>query len=512
MTDEFLFADDDAAPATEEGREPYHILIIDDDQEIHAITKMALNEFKLDGHPVRFTSGYSGAEARELLSQPNEYAMVLLDVVMENDHAGLDTARWIRETLKNHLIRIVLRTGQPGQAPEEEVIAKYDIDDYKEKTELTYRKLVTLMYSCLRAYRDLCAIERNKKGLEKVITASAEVFSARSLQQLCQGILEQIVALITRSDDAAYVRMTGFTAIGSQRDPFEIISGTGDYADNVGSRINGDVDQAVLAKLRQSTGPASILSDGNYYGIYTTSRGNQYLLFVRNIRELTELDQNLLNLFINHSSIALENHSQNNAELEAQRDLLYSVGEAIDKHSIEAHSHHVKRSAEMAAQLAILSGCSREEADRFKAAAAVYDIGKITLQRELAATTDVLTVHQYEEIMRQVINGHDYFSQADSALAVIAARLAHDFHERWDGSGYPHGKRGVEIDHGARLLSLTSHLDSLLSARGERPAKSEDEAKAYIKENSGIIFEPELVSLLLDHYASIEQIRARFPD
>ena len=96
--------------------------------------------------------------------------MTLLDVVMETDHAGLDVARWIRQELQNRLIRIVLRTGQPGQAPEEDVIARYDIDDYKEKTELTYRKLVTLMYSCLRAYRDLNAIER-KSGLEKVINA-----------------------------------------------------------------------------------------------------------------------------------------------------------------------------------------------------------------------------------------------------------------------------------------------------------------------------------------------------
>ncbi|RUO63242.1 Response regulator receiver domain-containing protein [Pseudidiomarina planktonica] len=314
MSDEFLFAEDEPEQNPEVELEPYHILIVDDDQEIHTITRMALGDFKLDGHPLDFTSAYSGAEAREMLKYRHDFALVLLDVVMETDHAGLDTAQWIREEQKNHLIRIVLRTGQPGQAPEEEIIAKYDIDDYKEKTELTYRKLVTLIYSCLRAYRDLCSIERNKLGLEKVIEASAEVFSARSLNQLCQGILEQIVALLTRSDDAAYCRVNGLTATSSDHEPFEIISGTGDYAAAIGHTINKDVDQSVVNRMQALPSSSAELVGGHYYGLYTTNSGNQYLLFIRNIKELSELDTKLLRLFMNNTAIAIENLSQIQAQ------------------------------------------------------------------------------------------------------------------------------------------------------------------------------------------------------
>lgn len=310
MSDEFLFAEDEPEQKPAVALEPYHILIVDDDQEIHTITRMALGDFKLDGHPLDFTSAYSGAEAREMLKYRRDFALVLLDVVMETDHAGLDTAQWIREEQKNHLIRIVLRTGQPGQAPEEDIIAKYDIDDYKEKTELTYRKLVTLIYSCLRAYRDLCSIERNKLGLEKVIAASAEVFSARSLNQLCQGILEQIVALLTRSDDAAYCRVNGLTATSTHHEPFEVISGTGDYANAVGLAIHQDVDLDVVRRMQKVSGSAAELAAGHYYGLYTTASGNQYLLFIRNIKELSELDTKLLRLFMNNTAIAIENLTQ----------------------------------------------------------------------------------------------------------------------------------------------------------------------------------------------------------
>ena len=89
--------------------------------------------------------------------------LVLLDVVMESNHAGLDLVKTIRSDLKNHQIRLILRTGQPGEAPEEHVIRDYDINDYKNKTEVTAIKLKTLLYSALRAYRDICIIENNKK-------------------------------------------------------------------------------------------------------------------------------------------------------------------------------------------------------------------------------------------------------------------------------------------------------------------------------------------------------------
>ena len=170
MNDDFLFSEDEPDVAVEEACEPYHVLIVDDDEEIHTITKMALGEFKLDGRPLEFHSVYSGKDAIAFLQENTDIAMMLLDVVMETDHAGLDVAQWVRETRKNRLIRIVLRTGQPGQAPEEDVIARYDIDDYKEKTELTYRKLVTLMYSCLRARSCLqnarCHLRRDSRRTE----------------------------------------------------------------------------------------------------------------------------------------------------------------------------------------------------------------------------------------------------------------------------------------------------------------------------------------------------------
>lgn len=513
MNDDFLFAEEDDAPTDEPVQAPYHVLIVDDDEEIHTITKMALSEFKLDGRPVTFHSVYSGEDAIAFLKQNDSIAMMLLDVVMETDHAGLEVAHWVRETLKNRLIRIVLRTGQPGQAPEEDVIARYDIDDYKEKTELTYRKLVTLMYSCLRAYRELHAIEQNKRGLEKVINASAQVFSARSIQALCQGILEQLVALITLSDDALYCRIGALTANSDTDGSFEVIGGTGEYESVIGEPVKGDIDWDIVTPMQNSSHNVDFrIVDGSYYGLYKTSSDHQYLLFIKGVRELSELDQNLLSLFVNNSSIALDNLQATENEREAQRELLYTVGEAIDKHSIDEVSHHVKRAAEMAGQLAIFAGATYDQAQTLKQAASVYDIGKIAVQRELAQRADALSVHDYEDIMRKVIQGHEYLSQTKSTTAKVAALIAQDIHERWDGSGFPDGKSGKSIDFNARVLTITSHFDALRTQRHYRDARDSADAADYLLQHSGAFFDPELVGLMLDNLDAIEKLRRRYLD
>ena len=135
MAEQFLFADEPAANEDKDVINPFHILIVDDDEEIHVITKMALADFQLDQRPLAFHSAYSAAEAQAMLQQRDDFALMLLDVVMESDHAGLDVARWTREALKNKLIRIVLRIGEVLQQSD----AKRILEELRSRDEsVTY--------------------------------------------------------------------------------------------------------------------------------------------------------------------------------------------------------------------------------------------------------------------------------------------------------------------------------------------------------------------------------------
>jgi PAS domain S-box-containing protein len=135
-----------------ETEKPWKIIIADDQEEIHSVTKLVLDDFTFQNRGLVFLSAYSGEETRKYMRENDDVAFILLDVVMETDNAGLEVVKYIREELNNTIVQIVLNTGQPGQAPEQEVITRYDINDYKSKTEFNARKLLTSVTASLRAY------------------------------------------------------------------------------------------------------------------------------------------------------------------------------------------------------------------------------------------------------------------------------------------------------------------------------------------------------------------------
>src|SRR5262249_55606785 len=134
------------------------VLVVDDEPDVREITRIVLEHLDFDDRRLEIIEAGSAREGREVLAQRTDIALMIIDVVMEDDHAGLGLVRYVREELKNRLSRIVLRTGHPGQAPEREVIRAFDINDYKEKTELTAHKLETTVLVALRGYRDLMMI------------------------------------------------------------------------------------------------------------------------------------------------------------------------------------------------------------------------------------------------------------------------------------------------------------------------------------------------------------------
>jgi serine phosphatase RsbU (regulator of sigma subunit) len=157
-SDEILFLDDEVITDTAD-TEKWKILITDDESEVHAVTRLVLNKFSFDNKGLAIYSTYSAAETKAFLSNNPDIALILLDVVMESDDAGLQVVEYIRKVLKNTNIRIVLRTGQPGVAPEELVVQNYDIDGYRSKTEMTVQALNTTLISSLRAYKEIRRIE-----------------------------------------------------------------------------------------------------------------------------------------------------------------------------------------------------------------------------------------------------------------------------------------------------------------------------------------------------------------
>jgi signal transduction histidine kinase len=159
---------------------PWFLLIVDDDASVHQATRFALDGFAFEGRGLRILSAYSGAEARKLVAEEPDIAVILLDVVMESEYVGLELVRWIRGELGNDRVRIVLRTGQPGFAPELQVVRDYDINDYRDKSGMTATRLVTTVYAALRSYRDILRIERQSGELRDALDSAEAASRAKT--------------------------------------------------------------------------------------------------------------------------------------------------------------------------------------------------------------------------------------------------------------------------------------------------------------------------------------------
>lgn len=213
---DLILEDDDPSAAASAAAEPppWRILIVDDDVDVHVVTKFALSSASFQGRRLSFLHAYSGKEALAVLRDTPDIAMMLLDVIMETDDAGLRVARQVREELHNDLIRIVLRTGQPGQAFEHGVIVDYDINDYWCKADLTTRKLFTTVISSLRAYATLADAKATRDGLNEELARARNVQAALNPLALILTLDRNGVVIDANERLCAVFRVTRDAVVG----------------------------------------------------------------------------------------------------------------------------------------------------------------------------------------------------------------------------------------------------------------------------------------------------------
>lgn len=490
--------------------EPWKILVVDDDPEVHAVTRLVLRGFRFEDRPLVILSAHSGAEARAMLAANPDLALMLLDVVMETEQAGLEVVRHARETLGNHFVRIVLRTGQPGQAPEQEVIRTYDINDYKEKTELTAQKLTTMLYASLRAYRDIMIIEANKRGLERVIEASASIFTAERRGEFASAVLAQLTALVGVHRGALYCRVASVDAPEPKH--FPVAAATGEFAPYTDRYAEQALPERISSSLREAfRSKRHLFRDDHYVLHFVDSRQAESLLYVGETWRLTDLDYKLVEVFCTNVSIGYENLALHQEIVDSQLEMICLLAGAAESRSGETAAH-VKRVGILAGFLAERYGLDTRTAEDLRLAAPLHDIGKIGIPD---AVLNKPAPHDPEEtrLMRTHAEiGHRLLMASSRPLLRLAAEVALTHHENWDGSGYPRGLAGEAIPISGRITMLADVYDALGSRRCYKAPWNHDDIRQFLAAQSGVKFEPRLVELLFANWDEAESIRRALPD
>ncbi len=484
----------------------WHILFVDDEDDVHRVTRLVLKDVSFLGKPIKIHSAHSRSEAEAFLASHPDISIVLLDVVMEEEDAGLKLVRYIRETLGNTVIRIILRTGQPGQAPETEVVVQYDINDYKCKTELTSEKLFTTVISALRSWRDLITIDRSKKGLERIIQASAGIFEAQSLREFVSGVLMQLVSMLGLENDALYCHTSGFSAT-NENGELKVLAATGKYEDEETRNDQmAPIPDTVFGLIEQAVKEKRTISEKNYYiGFFRSKNGVENIIYLERTEDFDQWEKNLIDIFCSNVAIAFDNIYLNQEIEETQKEIIFTLGEIAEGRSPETQ-HHVQRVSEYSVWLGRKLGLPEKDLETLRLASAMHDIGKLAIPDAVLLKPDRLSVTERAEIQKHAPAGEEMLRFSKRSLIRVAAQIAAQHHENWDGSGYPHGLAGESIDLFARITAVADVFDALSSDRVYRKALPPGEVEAYMREQSGRQFDPRIASLLLDNIGEVRKL------
>ena len=509
---ELVFAREDETSGPDQmlgqPKKPWKILVVDDEEDIHKITRITLKGYLFKDRAVEVFSAYSKKQAQNILKKESDIALILLDVVMEEDDSGLVLVEYIRKILGNDSVRIVLRTGQPGKAPEHEVISQYDINDYKTKPEFTAQKLFTTVTACLRAYESLKAIHENARGLEAIIHSSAIVFKNQSFSKLGINVLKRLLEIFyfdcPLNVDSAYL-------MGMPNSSIVLMAGTGIYQDKVGQRIDESMSDLIVEKVTKyrKAGGEHFFED-EYIGVFRTKEGFCSALYFNRCSRLSVSQKKLVRIYANNIAIGFDNISLAREIINTQKEVILTLGEIVETRSQET-AHHVTRVAELCYLIAKKKGMDEKDCELLRLASPMHDVGKIGVSEAILNKAGQLTVKEFNVVQKHAQIGYDILKKSNRPIMQAAAIVALQHHERWDGTGYPQGLAGEDIHIFGRIAAVADVFDALTHSRCYKEAWPMDKVVKLFESESGAHFDSNLVKIFLSNIKEFEGINRLFP-
>lgn len=460
---------------------PWKLLIVDDDPDVHQATRMALRGVTFRGRTLEFIDAYSGTQALECLQKNPDTAVVFLDVVMETDDAGLRAALHIRERGFT-LVRLIVRTGFPGRAPERQVIVDYDIHDYQDKTGLSVQKLFTSVISALRAYDDLLALEDHRRGLMGVLEASSS-FDFNAVQRYVSRMLAEFTDLARLgSDNLVAVSRPSANALAVPA----VLTCFGRWDDVDAPGSLQELSAEVSSLIVQSLDTRRALSRACGRTLFANNRGVDLVVFAAGEDAFVQSDAVLLEMFLMNVCQAISNH-MSFSEMAGDRDAvlrdLALHGERWDANATLELDRLAALATAMATRLQTTLTYGNAIDARF-----ICGIGIASQLHNLG--NDAVLIHV---LSQQAVAGLGETGALGLARAILAGQYAH-----FDGSGDPGGLAGDAIALAARLVAVADAYVVMTSARPHRLALDAVSAQALMQKGAGTQFDPRMVEALLD--------------
>jgi HD-GYP domain-containing protein (c-di-GMP phosphodiesterase class II) len=270
-------------------------------------------------------------------------------------------------------------------------------------------------------------------------------------------------------------------------------------------RFDKDVDKKTGYHTRNILGLPINDGEGKIIGVY------QAINKMPEPENFSEQDLEHLLLAATYTGKALD-AAMLQEEIDAtQREIIFKLAAAGEMRSKET-DNHVKRVAEFCRLLAEKYGMSAEEVELFKRAAPMHDIGKIAIPDSILLKPGKLTPEEWDTMKTHTTLGFDLLKDSERQLLKAAAIVAHEHHEKWNGEGYPNGKKGEDIHLYGRITAMADVFDALGNARVYKPAWELDRIVKLFKAEKGHQFDPKLVKVFLDNLDRFVKIKETYKD
>lgn len=304
---DFLAEESADAVAEQRALQPWRVLIVDDDEEVHLATVFALREARILGCPLYFLHAYESLAALDILRGTPDIAVVLLDVAMETEDAGLRMIGRIREELGLQSVRIILRTGA-GSVPDIDAITRYDINDYKSKAELNRSRLLTALTVAIRSYDQITRLDSSRRGLQLIIDGANGFVAEQGLPTFASGVIHQLAALLgVPALGLVAARHENDAATAETGHGFAILAATGHYQTLGTSPVDNPV-LAVFQSVRQSFEIRRNVLSENGIALYIAGKnGRDFVAYVEARRYARGIDPHLLSAFGANISVCADN-------------------------------------------------------------------------------------------------------------------------------------------------------------------------------------------------------------
>ena len=476
----------------------WKVLLVDDDPDIIAVTKLSLSSFQYEGYKLDIMAANNTSQARYLVEQNPDLAVMIVDVVMETDTAGLDLIEYIRNELNNRMSRIIVSTGQPGLAPERFIIDNYDIDNYLPKTNLTSQNLYSQLRLALKGYQDLNRLETYSSGLKQVLYQIPKLYRVgrQSESKFFNSLLDQLKILCEMKSQSSILSLSLLLAsINDKRAKIECAKGDFSYF-----QIDKD-DPLNLFKAHETMrlGDQKTFESKvrRYFMPLMIEEEVVALVYIESEPSLSKNELTIMEIFLSQCASILENirlYKQRDDDHQKAINTMADIAEFKDKDTAE----HINRISYYTEIIALEMGLSKTTARAWGQASRLHDVGKMGIPDNILQKPDKLSDKEFDIMRTHTVIGASILGKI--SRMEVARDIALNHHEHWDGSGYPKGKLGEESPLPSRIVALADVFDALINKRCYKDPWQVEEAVEYLKLNKGKHFDPNVTDAFLRLY------------